>query len=127
MTGDGSGNDEECDHDDCSTGYGVGHVDRPRLDEIVAVLTHPVRRRVLTALDDVEEELSVADLATAVVRSHAVGDAVPGPVDPDAPVELRLYHVHLPKLAAADLVTFDQRDMTVRITAAGEKAIRRYL
>lgn len=128
MKGDSSGDDDWFDESDRSAGNGSDEDDglgRFRLEDIVNVLSHSVRRRVLTCLDDADEELSLDELATGVEQSGVVGDVVRGPVGPTDRLELRLYHVHLPKLADEGLVAFDDRTRTVSITAEGEEAVRR--
>lgn len=85
----------------------------------VATLSHRRRRLVLDVLRERGRPLALADLAADVVRAEA------GRPDADPDYEairrcrLELYHTHVPKLAAADLVRFDPADRTVRYVAAG--------
>ena len=73
-----------------------------RLDELLGVLDHEYRRRILLALAD------SGDRAPPVRPSMADGD------EPDV-LELELRHVHFPKLEAAGLVEWDrERDALSR-------------
>lgn len=66
------------------------------LDDLVRVLAHPVRRTVLRRIAANPGGTTLTGLAAAV--------ADPGEVDE---CELALHHVHLPKLEAAGLLTYD--------------------
>jgi hypothetical protein len=71
-----------------------------RLDELLGVLDHEYRRRILLALAD------SGDWAPPVRPSMASGD------EPDV-LELELRHVHFPKLEAAGLVEWDRERSAV--------------
>ncbi|OTF01707.1 helix-turn-helix domain-containing protein [Halorubrum sp. SD683] len=70
------------------------------LDGLVRVLAHPVRRTVLRQLAANPEGATIERLA------ETVGDP-DGDADGVAARELTLHHVHLPKLEAAGLLTYD--------------------
>ena len=77
------------------------------LTRALDVLAHPRRRAALTVLQDAGW-LSLDALAQAVVArcdTAAVGDG-----SSLERVRLELHHVHLPKLDAADVVTYDPAD-----------------
>lgn len=85
-------------------------------DSIVSVvLADRRRRRVVDALADLQPPVSVERLAAAVA------DREPGetPASPDD-VAVSLHHVHLPKLAAVDVVDYDPETTTV----TGERTAR---
>jgi hypothetical protein len=86
------------------------------LPQVYDALSHPRRRYVCHLLPE-DDRWSVAELAGRIAAWEA---GVPG----DAVAEYRrervavsLYHSHLPKLAADDVVDFD--DATGTVTAAG--------
>ena len=86
------------------------------LPQVYDALSHPRRRYVCHLLSE-DDRWSVAELAGRIAAWEA---GVPG----DAIAEYRrervavsLYHSHLPKLAADDVVDFD--DATGTVTAAG--------
>lgn len=86
------------------------HIDGPnRLDRTFDALAHSTRRRVLVLIDarDSREDLSFEDLVTG-----------------DDDRELRrtdLYHTHLPKLAGAGFVRWDETTGTIRRGPAFEE------
>lgn len=88
-------------------------------DEDVSLdcLGHPTRRSILTLLQDQDVPIHLADLARDLAAKDAPtrdeGDAT-DPID----LYMMLYHCHIPKLADADLVRYDQERRTVTVTAA---------
>ncbi len=83
------------------------------------LLEHSDRRWTLRLLATATEPLHVADLARDLVRYRPAGDG-PAHGGPDAlDVYLRLYHVHLPRLADADAITFDPVEKVASLTSQG--------
>lgn len=93
--------------------------DRHSLDERYVALADQRRRHVLNRLQAAEGPITLSGLAEELVQ--------PGPEDEDAAVPaeaahrtyLSLYHCHVPKLAEAGLVRFDEETERVDL-AAGE-------
>lgn len=86
--------------------------DGPSDDLAVAVLTHRLRRRVVAVLSDRTAPVALADLAATL----ADGDGA-DPTDPEGgDLETELHHVHLPKLADADVIDYDPTTGTVTAT-----------
>ncbi len=75
------------------------------LDELFEILSHPVRRRILTALaranprDEADESFSPDDFATEDDRLDAFLTS--------------LHHVHLPKLEETGFIRWDQETGTI--------------
>lgn len=69
-----------------------------------ALLAHPIRGTLLRALEEETPPLSIDELA----------DAVETEVDPTAAeVAITCHHVHLPKLAAFDVIAYDASTRTI--------------
>ena len=90
------------------------------IDDLFALLADEPRRRVLVSLLDVEsgvvtlEEAALTRGAAARAGGSApVGLAGEKSVDDVSPAEVALRHVHLPKLAEADLIDWDREAGTV--------------
>ncbi|MFB6163729.1 MAG: ArsR family transcriptional regulator [Haloarculaceae archaeon] len=76
-------------------------------NSVFEVVAHGYRRRVLRRLSRADGPVSVTRLASEIAARDAgvpVGDVPP---ERRARVRTALVHVHLPKLAAAGLVTWD--------------------
>lgn len=75
---------------------------RARLDELFEALSHPTRRRILTALveasPNAESELTLGDFAADAPREDA---------------STSLYHVHLPKLAGSEVIEWDRESEAI--------------
>lgn len=84
------------------------------VDRVHAMLADAHRRQVLAALESAGSATPLPELARIVARSE-------GAVDADAVerVHLRLYHVHVPKLAAAGYVGYDEQRDVVELTDRG--------
>lgn len=99
--------------------------ERLTVETICAVLAHHRRRELVRYLQTVDEPVTVTDAAAALTAATA--DA-PEASDADA-VErtaVVLYHVHIPKLAAHDVVEYDrERDRLVLTERAAQ--LRPYL
>lgn len=71
-----------------------------------ATLSHPHRLSAVRCLARADDGLHLADLARDVARRE--GSAERGPAaDAAERIYVNLYHVHLPKLRAAGVVSFD--------------------
>lgn len=87
------------------------------LDDTFDALTHPHRRYVLYYLRTHSEGISV-DTLTAVLANKLEGpSATAGKKTPER-IEIALLHTHLPKLANAGLITFDQNRRSVEFDGA---------
>lgn len=87
------------------------------LDEIFSLLSNRYVRYTLLSLSD-EPTTTFEQLTDAVVGMEAAErDAIASPTDRER-IRIRLYHVTLPKLEAADYVDFDTEEETVRRTRA---------
>lgn len=82
------------------------------VDEYFDLLQSWQRRFVLQHLQRHPAPISVEELATELEDTAARGEVC------IETAELHLRHVHLPKLAAAGLVTYDQATETVEPTAS---------
>lgn len=94
--------------------------DGPSLDDLIALLTHERRRRLLAYLTERPgESVPMGKLEDVVTE-----DAAPGSVPSrrPEPVEIDLYHVHLPKLADAAVIQFDREARTVCYVGPDELA-----
>ena len=93
--------------------------DSPVSTDVLLDLLSDFRRRqaILTLVR--HDDLSLPDLADEVTVAER--DEYLSNIDPDDVLEvyLSLYHTHVPKLAAADLVAYDQDGDHVALTEAG--------
>lgn len=84
------------------------------LGETFDAMTHPYRRYVLYYLRTHSEGVSV-DTLTAVLAEELQGpSATAGRKTPEQ-IEIALHHTHLPKLADAGLITFDQNRQSIEL------------
>jgi len=85
-----------------------------RVTAIYDCLARARRRCILRCLNDAEKPLALADLAAEVANRESQRSDV----DPETvkDVYLSLYHVHIPKLADADLVQYDKDRRTVGLS-----------
>lgn len=117
--------DETTSHSDSSTPLAV--IDAAAdisLETMLDLLSNEHRRHVLDCLDEHESPIALADLADEVaVRVNDV------PITETAAEEvkqiyIRLYHNHIPKLEAADVVAYNQETDTVAPAPEFEQLIR---
>lgn len=87
-----------------------GPTDSNRIDVILMVLSHPVRRDVIQCLSEFEgETLTLDELAKELMARRDQ----PGYED-ERRVKIRLRHIHVPKLAECRIVEYDPREGRVR-------------
>ena len=80
--------------------------DSPVRDRVFTILTNRRRRYVLHSLKTSKTPMALADLTDELVRRET--DRSPTAVqETRKQVYVQLYHRHLPKLADADLISFD--------------------
>lgn len=87
------------------------------VDETFSLLADRTRRQVIRVLAEREDAISLSALAATTagrVSDTARSDL---PAETLASVHASLYHTHLPKLAAADAVTYDGETERVGPTA----------
>lgn len=91
-------------------------VDGLSADAVFDLLSHRRRRLVVEHLSDGESETGLRELAGAI-DSEEMDDESAAPTDR---IALTLHHVHLPRLADADLVDYDAETNTVTPTRIQE-------
>ncbi|NEU58275.1 hypothetical protein [Halorussus sp. MSC15.2] len=87
------------------------------LDTIFELVRNPRRRYAISVLSDRESPLSVSELAAAVARRTEDPDLDRPPATPDE-VAGSLHHVHLPKMADANVVAYDAETGEVSLARA---------
>lgn len=117
-----------------SEGHGQGEIERPRvlggnqgvvtleLDDVFDLLSEPRCRLLLYYLSKREEVAALADVAECVARWEDDRPVTPERVDR---VASELHHVHLPRLAADQVLEYDTRSNTVRFW--GQPTLEEYL
>lgn len=95
--------------------------DLPSLSVVFEALSNARSRRLLYCLvDEADGSNPVEELALAIAAREADGpDATPVPSDVDR-IRTALYHQHVPKLADASLVRYDEGAGTVTLDVAPE-------
>ena len=95
--------------------------------DVIGALADPLRRQTVSVLADRDPPVSLLELAAAVYRAESAGEAATdggaspgdtpsddGPAgDREQRVAAALYHVHLPKLDDAGVVSFDPESKEV--------------
>lgn len=74
------------------------------------------RRIIIAALANKQEPVSVSELSTIIVTHTHHTDRTDDRSDAIKQVQIRLIHVHLPKLEEAGLITYDRSSQTVDTT-----------
>lgn len=87
----------------------------PPLDTVLDLLSNRTRRYALYCLYEAGGPLPLTEVAEQVTVWDPSSPRPKGPAE-RLPAYRDLYHVHVPKLAAADVVTFERRDDTVELT-----------
>lgn len=88
-------------------------------DTVFELLAEQRRRYLLESLAEHGYSLTLADLADEVASRERDAHIAEIPEDDVLEVYLALYHQHVPKLAAADVVAYDQdQDLVARATNA---------
>lgn len=85
-------------------------------DSLFAVLSNARRRLVLRSLQVADREMSVSELTSDVVSHEADMTDTANVDDVRSAVEVALVHTHLPKMARAGLVSYDDAAETVVLT-----------
>lgn len=99
------------------------HTDTPLLDELFSALANERRRSVLSCLSESDVPLALADLAKEVAASEQETSVPDVPADEAKRVYTALYHVHVPCLVEAELVTHDQdQDLVARTEVSDDVA-----
>ena len=94
---------------------------REHTNAIFGVLAHHRRRYVLRELRQHADPMSLADVADEVAVRENETPITDIPADEVKRVYMSLYHTHIPKLEAADLVRYDQERDTVLLSEQAEE------
>lgn len=87
-------------------------------DEILSALADPTRRAILSRLTRHRQTVDLAGLVADLTTTHTNGTT-----DQHLQMQIQLYHHHLPKLAEAGLVEFDQQRKEIAATSVGEDVL----
>lgn len=93
---------------------GSGDVESVPADLLFQILSDAERRHALRCLSVYENSMTLADLADEVARRKYRSQLAEIPADDVKRVYMRLYHTHVPKMEAANVVEYDQESDTVR-------------
>lgn len=95
------------------TGFDAGG---DRRDALFDALAHPRRRYVLHSLRGSEDPTPVATLAAELAARESTAPAPDRSADGPDRIATALVHTHLPKMAHAGLVSYDEAGQTVSAT-----------
>ncbi|WP_225333321.1 DUF7344 domain-containing protein [Halomicrobium urmianum] len=93
------------------------------LDTYFTVLSNQRRRRVLDCLREYETPIALADLADEVAVREYDSPVTEIPAEEVKEIYVSLYHVHVPRIADADLIEYDQEDDLVTLLDDGQELI----
>lgn len=113
-----------------SRGNGVMKEDQLRMkhdewsqDIVFPLLSHVYRRTLLSCLDHHGVSLTLADAAEEVAR-ECKGESIPDIPDEEIKrIYMSLYHSHIPQLAEANAVTYDQEQDLIALTEQGKQLV----
>jgi hypothetical protein len=88
------------------------------------LLANERRRHVLSCLRAVDGSLSMAELAETVAAAESDRPASAVTSEQVDRVQLTLYHVHVPKLAAAGVACYDENQDAVSLPNASDRLER---
>ena len=94
----------------------AGEVEGADLDELYHTLAHQRRRFVLFCLSMHDKSCTLADIASEVASQEQDIPITDIPSEEVERVHLSLYHVHVPKLAEANLVEYDRETGMIEAT-----------
>ena len=92
-------------------------------DEVYGALANERRRQVLTVLTQEPMAIGVRDLARRIALQESSGTTGSVTEETITQVQVSLYHLHLPKLADLDLISYDAEQETVEGTTATNTSV----
>lgn len=92
---------------------------RAGLDETFDMLTHSYRRYVLYYLRSHSEVVDI-DTLSAILANELEGPSTTGRRKTPKHIKVALYHIHLPKLADAGLITFSPNNQSIELDETTE-------
>lgn len=85
-------------------------------DSVLTLCKNQHRRIVLGALAEQQRSLTLEDLTEAILKYNHQMASTEAPEEILTDIAISLYHVHLPKLAAKGLITYDREHKLVEPT-----------
>lgn len=104
--------------------YPPTRVDDLPADDVLRLLSQPMRRVLLSCLYQQDVPLAVADVSKEIVQRTADKRGEDVTEDKAKHCYLSLYHRDIPKLADYGIVTMNHDENTVELTARGEALVR---
>jgi len=78
-----------------------------RIDTVVAALAHNRRRAILTYLQQSQSGTATVEELASFIAEHEDGQSSTPLVTDEQTIAMSLHHAHLPKLADANLITYE--------------------
>lgn len=97
----------------CSANPMAGDSSGETLDEILRAAANERRRSVIDHLRESEQPIALAELAQRLARSDRTASDAPLDQTEVDRLTIELYHTHIPILADADVVVFDEDRHTI--------------
>lgn len=101
--------------------FEAGHADS--LDTYFKILSNQRRRQVLDCLQEYRNPMALSDLADEVAVREYETRITEIPAEKVKEIYISLYHVHIPKMADAGLVEYDQDTDLVALSEGGRTMI----
>lgn len=93
--------------------------DAAELSEMFSLLTNHHRRQVLYYLTRESERVDVTTLARLIAEWES-DDTKSGPSQTTDMIETKLVHIHLPKLAAAGVISYGEQGDTIELETTAD-------
>lgn len=84
------------------------------VDDLFALLADQQRRRLLVVLQEAETSVGLSALARKIA-----GDATGSDTEGEEWIRINLHHCHIPGLAEAGLISYDEDQATAELTEQG--------